>query len=171
MIYYLLIALVVFLLDQGSKWLVVHFMKYGETIPLWPGVFHITSHRNAGAAFGILQNQRWFFLLITVLVVVGILIFLWKQKERAPLLSTALGIILGGAVGNFLDRLISGEVVDFLDFRLINYPIFNLADSSIVIGVGLILLDTLLQGRKQKSVVDAERKEAGSPREDLHGHK
>ncbi|CCQ98634.1 signal peptidase II [[Clostridium] ultunense Esp] len=148
MFYYILLALLVFLLDQGSKWMVVHFMNYGDTIPLWPGVFHITSHRNAGAAFGILQNQRGLFLLITVVVVVGIVAVLWRLKGKNPLLSVALSLVLGGALGNFLDRLVAGEVVDFLDFRLIDYPIFNLADSSIVIGVGLILLDTLLSGRK-----------------------
>lgn len=163
MIYYLLLALLIFFLDQGTKWLVVHFMQYGETIPLWPGVFHITSHRNAGAAFGILQNQRWFFLLITLIVVAGILFFLRRVWRKRHLLSVALSLILGGAAGNFLDRLISGEVVDFLDFRLIHYPIFNLADSSIVIGVGLILLDTLLDGKRNKKELE--------PAEDIPGEK
>ncbi|WP_028986911.1 signal peptidase II [Thermicanus aegyptius] len=156
MFYYILLALLVFLLDQGSKWMVVHFMNYGDTIPLWPGVFHITSHRNAGAAFGILQNQRGLFLLITVVVVVGIVAVLWRLKGKNPLLSVALSLVLGGALGNFLDRLVAGEVVDFLDFRLIHYPIFNLADSSIVIGVGLILFDSLFSGGRRKNEKEEE---------------
>ncbi len=101
MFYYILLALLVFLLDQGSKWMVVHFMNYGDTIPLWPGVFHITSHRNAGAAFGILQNQRGLFLLITVVVVVGIVAVLWRLKGKNPLLSVALSLVLGGSAGKF----------------------------------------------------------------------
>ncbi|MBE3554158.1 MAG: signal peptidase II [Thermicanus sp.] len=156
MFYYILLALLVFLLDQGSKWMVVHFMNEGDTIPLWPGVFHITSHRNAGAAFGILQNQRGLFLLITVVVVVGIVAVLWRLKGKNPLLSVALSLVLGGALGNFLDRLVAGEVVDFLDFRLIHYPIFNLADSSIVIGVGLILFDSLFSGGRRKNEKEEE---------------
>lgn len=118
-------------------------MTIGQSIPLIEGVFHLTSHRNRGAAFGILQNQRWFFILITVLIVVGIVYYLRRLGRSKPLISYALALILGGAVGNFLDRLLNGEVVDFLDFTLINYPIFNIADSAIVIGVCLFILDTI----------------------------
>ncbi|HJV44796.1 MAG TPA: signal peptidase II [Bacillota bacterium] len=140
---YYLIALLVFILDQVSKWFIVKYMTIGQSIPLIEGVFHLTSHRNRGAAFGILQNQRWFFILITVLIVVGIVYYLRRLGRSKPLISYALALILGGAVGNFLDRLLNGEVVDFLDFTLINYPIFNIADSAIVIGVCLFILDTI----------------------------
>lgn len=125
-------------------------MELSETIPLMEGVFHITSHRNRGAAFGILQDARWFFIVITIIVVAGIVWYMQRIKdEKGTLL--ALSFILGGAVGNFIDRLLQGEVVDFFDFRLINFAIFNVADSFIVIGVILLLWQTLRETRKAKS--------------------
>jgi len=141
--FYYFIALLVFALDQLTKWLVVKYMELGQSIPIIEGVFHFTSHRNRGAAFGILQNQRWFFILITVAVVAGIIFYMRKVGRNKPLVSFSLALILGGAIGNFIDRLLMGEVVDFLDFTLIHYPIFNVADSAIVVGVGLYIYDTL----------------------------
>ncbi len=151
MIYYYVIALFVFLADRVSKWLVVSKMELGQSIPLWEGVFHLTSHRNRGAAFGILQNQRAFFIVITLVVIVGIIWYLRKTYKESKLVSWALALILGGAVGNFYDRVLTGEVVDFFDFTLIHFPIFNIADSAIVIGVGLFVIDgvrdLLMNGR------------------------
>ena len=149
MLYYI-IALVVFVLDQATKWVVVKNMELGQSIPIIEGVFHFTSHRNRGAAFGILQDQRWFFIVITLLVVGGIIYYLRSLGKDNPRVSLALSLILGGAVGNFLDRLLFGEVVDFLDFTLINYPIFNIADSAIVIGVGLMIWDTILEMKRER---------------------
>jgi len=157
---YYLYALIVFLLDQFSKWLVVKHMELGELRPVIGEFFQITSHRNKGAAFGILQNQRWFFIAVTVVVVIGIIWYMNKiVRSGKKLLPFALSLLLGGALGNFLDRLLFGEVVDFLQFhfqfplfgRQIDYifPIFNLADSAIVIGVALIFLDSLISWRKE----------------------
>ncbi|MFP4975684.1 signal peptidase II [Paenibacillus sp. CN-4] len=144
MVYYL-IALIVFLIDQGTKYLIATRLELGEQIPVIGDFFLITSHRNTGAAFGILEGKRWFFIVITVIVVCGIVWYLNKSKDSRKLLPTALGLVLGGAVGNFLDRALTGEVVDFLQFNFGSYtfPIFNVADSCIVIGVGLIILDSL----------------------------
>ncbi|WP_025027680.1 signal peptidase II [Caldalkalibacillus mannanilyticus] len=146
---YFVIALVVFLLDQGTKKLVMDRMALGESIPILSDIFFLTSHRNPGAAFGILPNQRWFFIIVTIIVVIGIIYYLIKLKNTKKLLSISLGLILGGALGNFLDRVLYGEVVDFLDVKIrlgqfyYDYPIFNIADSALVIGVILLLLDTL----------------------------
>ncbi|RKD24120.1 signal peptidase II [Ammoniphilus oxalaticus] len=148
--YYYVVALVVFGLDQLSKRLIVNGMEIGQSIPLINGVFHLTSHRNRGAAFGILQDQRIFFIVITLLVIAAIIYYLQKLKRDNVLVSSALALILGGAVGNFVDRLLHGEVVDFLDFALINFPIFNIADSAIVIGVGLMMLDTIREMKREK---------------------
>ncbi|MGN7761245.1 signal peptidase II [Paenibacillus sp. 22594] len=144
MVYYL-IALIVFLVDQGTKYLIATRLELAEQIPVIKDFFIITSHRNQGAAFGILQGQQWFFFLITVIVVAGIVWYLNKARATRKLLPTALALVLGGAVGNFLDRLLNGEVVDFLMFNFGSYtfPIFNVADSCIVVGVALIILDTL----------------------------
>lgn len=147
MLYYL-IAAVIIALDQWTKHLVLKYMERGESIPLIADVFHLTSHRNMGAAFGILQNQRWLFIIITIAVVVGIVFSLIRIGKKQPRASLALSLVLGGAVGNFIDRATTGQVVDFLDFTLIHFPIFNVADMAITIGVALLLLDVLLDGKK-----------------------
>ncbi|MNO15217.1 Lipoprotein signal peptidase [compost metagenome] len=150
---YFLIALIMFLIDQGTKYLIATGLTIGEQIPVIGNFFLITSHRNRGAAFGILQDQRWFFIIVTVIVLVGLIWYLLKVKnQRNKLLPIALSLVLGGAVGNFLDRAVSGEVVDFLQFNFGSYtfPIFNVADSCIVVGVSLIVLDSLLEIRREK---------------------
>ncbi|ACX64119.1 signal peptidase II [Paenibacillus sp. cl141a] len=158
MVYYL-IAFVLFLIDQGTKYLIATRLELYEQIPVIGDFFLITSSRNRGAAFGILQDQLWFFIVVTLIVVGGIVWYLQKvSKEGRKLLPTALALVLGGALGNFIDRLIMGEVVDFLQFNFGSYtfPIFNIADSCIVIGVGLIILDTLLEGRREKMQTTSE---------------
>lgn len=153
MIYYF-ISLLVFLIDQVTKYLIATRLELGDQFPVIGNFFLITSSRNKGAAFGILQNQLWFFIVVTVLVIIGIIWYMQKVKtEGRRLLPIALALVLGGAVGNFVDRLVMGEVVDFLQFNFGSYtfPIFNIADSCIVIGVGLIILDTLLEGRREQA--------------------
>ncbi|WP_068622106.1 signal peptidase II [Paenibacillus tuaregi] len=158
MIYYL-IALIVFLIDQGTKYIIATKLQLNELIPVIGDFFVITSHRNRGAAFGILENQRWFFIVITVIVVLAIVWYMQKIKGNAnKLLPTALALVLGGAIGNFLDRALNGEVVDFLMFNFGSYtfPIFNIADSCIVVGVALIVLDSFLDmGRQKKKEAEA----------------
>ncbi|MVO99347.1 signal peptidase II [Paenibacillus lutrae] len=152
---YYIIALIVFLLDQATKWLIVKNLALGETISVIGEFFQITSHRNRGAAFSILQNQRWFLIAMTLVIVVGILFYLNRtRKTDQRWLSMGLALVLGGAIGNFLDRLLFGEVVDFLmfHFEFINYtyPIFNIADSAIVIGVICIFIDSIIAWKKEK---------------------
>lgn len=148
---YYIIAFFVLVVDQITKWLVAKYMEIGESIPLWNGVFHLTSHRNAGAAFGILQNQRWFFVSITIVIIIGLIVFIWRTGIKQPILSLGLGLVLGGAIGNFVDRLLFGEVVDFFHFKLINFAIFNVADAAISVGVGFVILDTLLDMKRNKN--------------------
>jgi signal peptidase II len=145
-----IIALIVLIVDQWTKWLVVKKMELRESIPLINDFLFLTSHRNKGAAFGILQGQMWLFFIITVVVVVGIVYYMKTYRENKPL-GIALGLILGGAIGNLIDRVWRGEVVDFIDVLIINYdfPIFNVADSALVIGVGLIFILTLFEGKKK----------------------
>ncbi|AIQ31674.1 lipoprotein signal peptidase [Paenibacillus sp. LMG 31459] len=155
---YFLIALIVFLIDQGTKYLIATRLEIAEQIPVIKDFFIITSHRNRGAAFGILEGQQWFFIVITVIVVAGIVWYLNKARKTRKLLPTALSLVLGGAVGNFLDRILNGEVVDFLMFNFGSYtfPIFNVADSCIVVGVALIILDTLLDVKGEQEVTEVK---------------
>ncbi|WNB90470.1 signal peptidase II [Bacillus sp. NEB1478] len=150
--FYYLFALLVFALDQLTKWTIVKNMNLGESIPIIDEVFYITSHRNRGAAFGILQDQRYFFIIIT-LAVVGAVVYYLQKHASDKLLKFALALVLGGAIGNFSDRLIRGEVVDFLNVYIGNYdfPIFNVADSALVIGVGLIFIQSFMESSKKET--------------------
>lgn len=149
---YYVLAFIVILFDQISKWLIVKNMKLSESIVVIKDFFSITSHRNSGAAWGILQNQMIFFYIITLIVVIGIIYYMQKYAKESRLLAIALGLLLGGAIGNFIDRIFRKEVVDFLDFKIINYnyPIFNLADSALFIGVGILIIYVIIDETKNK---------------------
>ncbi|MFV9509964.1 signal peptidase II [Tepidibacillus sp. LV47] len=139
MLLYYLVSFVIVLIDQLSKWMVIHNMDLYESIPLIEGWFHITSTRNRGAAFSILQNQRTFFIILTSIVAVFLIYYIWQVKETQKILTFGLALILGGAIGNLIDRIIFGEVIDFIDVRIIHFAIFNIADSAITIGVILMI--------------------------------
>jgi|SRR5690625_4127758 len=149
---YYMIALLVIILDQWTKWLVVKNMALYDSITLIDGFFYITSFRNKGAAWGILQNQMIFFYIITIIVVIGIIYYLHKHVKNNLFQGIAIAFILGGAIGNFIDRLIRKEVVDFIDVMIFtyDYPIFNLADSFLVIGVILIIISTFIEEQRKK---------------------
>ena len=134
--YVFAIALLVTLLDQGSKVWIRQCMELHESIPVLPGFFHITYILNKGAAFGILENQRWVFLAIALLLFVLYGLFRKKLSQNGWVY-TGAGLLLGGALGNALDRFLRGAVTDFFDFRI--WPVFNVADIGIVAGVALLL--------------------------------
>jgi len=152
------VAVIVFILDYVSKKIIARTVELDtERISVLGDFFIITHIRNRGAAFGMLQGGRWFFLAVTIVVLVGILWYMRRSYRTGnPLLLFALGMILGGAVGNFLDRARYGEVVDFLQFNFGSYtfPIFNLADSAIVCGVALVILDALLTAKQENKPHD-----------------
>ncbi|BAY28567.1 lipoprotein signal peptidase [Nostoc carneum NIES-2107] len=133
-------ALIAFFIDQLTKYWVVQTFKLGQTLPLLPDIFHFTYVTNTGAAFSLLSGKvewlRWLSLAVS-LVLIGVALF-------GPLLNfwdqLGYGLILGGAMGNGIDRFILGYVVDFLDFRLINFAVFNMADSFISIGIVCLLI-------------------------------
>ncbi|SDI66869.1 signal peptidase II Aspartic peptidase. MEROPS family A08 [Natribacillus halophilus] len=150
-IYYLL-AIVIIGLDQFTKWLVAAYMEIGESIPVIDGVLHITSHRNEGAAFGILQGQMWLFFIVTIVVVIGVVYFMQKMGRQSVWIGMPLGILLGGTIGNFIDRLFHGEVIDFIDVYIGTYsfPIFNVADSALTVGIILLIGKMFLDERREK---------------------
>lgn len=132
----LLIALGAAVLDQLVKWIVQTHMELGQTIPLIKSVFHLTYILNLGAAFGLLPHKDWFFLAIVVVLYAAFFIMRKKIPEKPAYFSLAIAMLLGGALGNAIDRVRIGEVIDFFDFRI--WPIFNVADIFICLGVGLI---------------------------------
>lgn len=150
-----LVAALVFALDRVSKALVASRMVLGQHVPVIPGLLRITYTRNAGAAFGLLQHQTVFFVLVTAAVVALIVTYGGKAARRQPALAIALGLQLGGALGNLLDRLTGGTVVDFIDFYRVWPFIFNVADASIVVG-GLLFAWLLIRQENAAEKVSAE---------------
>ena len=142
---YLAVAAVAVAADQLTKYLAVLYLKPIHSFPLWQDVFHLTYLENRGAAFGMLQNQRWLFLVVTLLTVAIIVAYILYDKKMRVLTGIALALIAGGGVGNLIDRMATGAVVDFLDFTLINFAIFNVADICVCVGAGLFLLSYILE--------------------------
>ena len=128
----ILIAVSIIILDQLTKYICEATLKIGETVPLIKNFIHLTLVHNKGAGFGILQNQRIFFVVFSLIVLAAI-IYKWKKIPEEKSLSIPLGLILGGIIGNLIDRAFLGYVIDFIDFRF--WPVFNVADSCISIGV------------------------------------
>ncbi|MDO4924697.1 MAG: signal peptidase II [Turicibacter sp.] len=147
----LLIVAATIIIDQLTKFLVVQYMTIGQSISIIDNFLYITSHRNEGAAWGILQGKMLFFYVVT-LIVIGVVI-LWIRRldvKTEKLLVIALSLILGGAIGNFIDRVMYQHVVDFIDTYIFgyNFPIFNIADSALCIGVFLMAVDAILDVKR-----------------------
>jgi signal peptidase II len=152
-----LIALVIVLTDQLSKAIVVRRMRLGQSIPIVSGYFDLTFVLNPGAAFSLFATlpesiRNPFFILISIAAVILIVIYRARHLRQHRLASVSLGLILGGAVGNLIDRVRYGVVVDFLDVHLHQYhwPVFNVADSAISVGVTLLLLEMLLEWWRER---------------------
>ena len=142
--YFWLTIIVVFIVDQFSKYLLQLNMSLYESIPIIPSVFYLTYIENPGAAFGIMAHYTSFFIITTFLVI-GITLYFYRKIVKSTFMQLEIGMIIGGSLGNLLDRIRIGAVVDFLDFRI--WPVFNFADTAIVVGVGLLIWDTLFNSK------------------------
>jgi len=148
--YHFLIALLVITLDRITKWTIARKLSLHDGIQVIPGFFRIIHAENPGAAFGIFADSPspWKVALLILFSVIALLIvtaLLWKNSHTLTATGVALSLILGGAIGNLWDRLVSGHVVDFLLFYIGRYqwPAFNVADSAIVVGAGLLVFEIL----------------------------
>lgn len=136
-----LLAILIIIIDQWSKYYISTHMWPGLSIPIVENIFHITYILNPGAAFGILKYKTGFFILITIMLLVAAIYYYPRLPARAVLGRIGLGLLVGGAIGNLIDRIRLGVVIDFFDFRI--WPIFNVADMAIVSGVALIVYTLL----------------------------
>lgn len=134
-------ALAVFVVDRLTKLLVIADLRVGQSIPVIPDVLHITHVRNPGGAFGFLPRGQLFFTTITLFVFIAVITYHFVRRPDGLLLNVALGLVLGGTAGNLVDRLTVGRVIDWVDFRI--FPVFNVADAALVVGLGLIALQIL----------------------------
>ena len=139
--YFLLVALLVIIFDQLTKYYVVSNFYLGESVPVIENIFHWTYILNPGAAFGMFEGSRWFFVVIAI----GVLFGIWYMKDEINeggwMMQYGAALFGGGAIGNLIDRARSGLVIDFFDFRI--WPVFNVADIAICVGVAMILWKVL----------------------------
>jgi signal peptidase II len=144
----------VIVLDQWTKWLITRAFVLGESLTMLP-VFNLVRAHNRGAAFSFLDNDsawpRWAFAILATGVSIALIVWLKRLPRRTQLLAAALAFILGGAIGNLIDRVRLGYVVDFIQVHWAEhyFPAFNVADSAVTVGAALLLLDTWLAGRRR----------------------
>ncbi|MBI2659343.1 signal peptidase II [Candidatus Woesearchaeota archaeon] len=132
------IALLIVILDQLAKFLIKQSFQLNQSIPIIKNVFHLTYITNTGSAFGLFKGLNLFFMLFSAMVIVVIFYYMKKIKENEKTMKLAAGLLLGGTIGNLIDRLLYGAVTDFIDFRI--WPVFNIADSAVTISVVLLII-------------------------------
>ena len=162
-----IIIVVTLAIDQLSKYFTdIYLAPLGTSVPVWEGVFHFTSVHNTGAAFGMLSGAKWFFIIITVLTCCILLwLLIYKRSVFHRLARVCLALIVAGAIGNLIDRIWLGYVRDMLDFCLIDFAVFNVADSAVCVGAVIFLIDVLFfpKGKKLLSDFFADEKPKKNP--------
>ncbi len=137
MLFYIIAALLI-IIDQASKFATIKFLKPVGSVTLIGGIFDLTYVENRGAAFGIMQNHRWIFIVLTIVITIALLFYKIKYKPKDKVLNASLCLLVSGALGNLIDRIFRGYVVDMLEVTFINYPVFNVADCFVVTGAFLL---------------------------------
>ncbi len=155
MLYYILLMISIIFADQLTKWIAVISLKGNESFRLIDGVFHFTYVENRGSAFGMLKDQRWVFMTVSTVAIIGFLAFLViYYKKLSNLARCSISFIIAGGIGNMIDRVLLGYVVDFFDFALINFAVFNVADSFVSVGAVLFcvwfIIETIKDSKSKK---------------------
>lgn len=135
------------ILDQLTKYLTVQNIELYEVIEFIPGFMSFTYIQNTGAAWSILEGKMWFFYIVTTIVIGVILYHLYTEGRNDRIFGIILSVILGGTIGNFIDRLLHQYVVDMIKFEFLQFPIFNLADVFLTVGVAVLFLYSIYQER------------------------
>lgn len=146
-------------LDQWTKRLaVIHLMNI-KTLPIWEGVFHLTYRTNTGAAWSIFSapDQRWIYMTISTVGILAMLGCILFWRDLSSLSRVGLAMMAGGGIGNMIDRIVNGYVVDMLDFCVINYPVFNIADCFVCVGAGVLVLAFILEWRDELRAAKAAK--------------
>lgn len=143
-------------LDQLTKLCATVFLKKLDTLPLIDGVLHLTYVENRGAAFGMLKDAPWVFNTFSVIAIIFLIGFVYLGHSESKLYTVSCLMIAGGGIGNMIDRVTVGFVVDFIDFRLIDFAVFNIADSFVCVGAGLLILALILEIVKETKMKSSE---------------
>lgn len=144
---WLIISLLIAAADQLVKYLILSNAQIGETVFSLKPIVEITYVQNTGAAFSMLEGKVWILGIVSALFCAAVVAYWIIKKPKHPLLCTSISMIFAGALGNAIDRLARGFVVDYIDAAFINFPVFNIADMAIVIGAGLFILYEILYDR------------------------
>ena len=155
-------------LDQLTKWLAVIYLQGEPSFRLWPDVLHLTFVKNEGAAFGILSGHRWVFMLISTLAIVGLAVYLFRFCRLGNWVKVSLAMIIGGGIGNMIDRVMLGYVIDFIDFTLINFAVFNVADSFVTVGAGILIVYLIVGEVREVRAARRSRQTGAAPADDGH---
>ena len=147
------------ILDQLSKILTVKFIPFCGDIPIIKNFFSLTYITNEGAAWGMFDDARWVFMSVSTVAIIGMLIYLYLGFAQNTLYEISLAIIISGGIGNMIDRIALGHVVDMLHAVFINFPVFNVADSFVCIGAGMLILAMVLDIIKESKENKAKEKE------------
>lgn len=160
MFYWISLALLAVVLDQVTKILAVKYLMPVDSVPIIKSVLHLTYLENTGAAFGSLKNSRWVFLAVSTFAIIALVFYMFRFKPKNRVLSAGLAFIIGGGIGNMIDRIAKGYVVDFVDFRLINFAVFNVADSFVCVGAALVIIYIFFFAEKEAKNAKNEKKES-----------
>lgn len=154
-LWYILTVIITVGIDQITKKLAVKYLMPVDTVPIIKDALHLTYVENRGAAFGMLKDSRWVFMSVSTVAIVVIAVFLWKYGRESFPMCFFLSLILGGGIGNMIDRVALGYVVDFIDFRLIDFAVFNGADSFVCVGafflICLLTRDIICEYKAEKT--------------------
>lgn len=153
-------------LDQLTKWLAVVNLQGEPSFPLWPEVLHFTYVENTGMAFGMMKDHRWVFMVFSTVAIVGLTVYLFRFRPESRWMQVSMAMIIGGGVGNMIDRIVLGYVVDFIDFTLIDFAVFNVADSFVCVGAGIMMLCLILDLVKEIKLEKAQKAEAAKTPEE-----
>ncbi|MCQ2770199.1 MAG: signal peptidase II [Clostridia bacterium] len=140
MVLFIVIIIASIILDQASKIIVMNTFSLNETRDFIKGIINFRYIRNEGAAWGMLSEQRWIFIVITIIACCIIPYFIYKYRKSQRMFGIALSLVLGGALGNLIDRVLLGSVTDFIEFSFFDFPIFNIADSCVTVGAALLIV-------------------------------
>ncbi|MBE6599593.1 MAG: signal peptidase II [Ruminococcaceae bacterium] len=151
MFVFLCITVGVVFLDQMTKWLAVAFVEGGPSVPFIPWLLRFTYVENTGAAWGMFgkPDQRWIFMTLSTLAIAAVFLYMFIGKPKSRFLTVALAFVVGGGIGNMIDRVLYGYVVDFLDLTFMDFPVFNVADSFVCVGAGMLILYLILDTIKE----------------------